>query len=74
MSRTTLNINRCDTTHKVKSVIVNDKYEMRGDGKVYDVKYADKEMKDYPSWLKEPQMVELINGVFLENKVKTPKK
>lgn len=74
MSRTRLSVNRCDTTQHIKSVIVNDKYEIRGDGKVYDVRFSDKEMKDFPSWLKTPQMVELISGVFLQNKVKTPKK
>ena len=74
MSRTTLKVNRCDVSQKITSVIVNDKYEMRGDDKVYDVRFSDKELKDYPSWLKEPQMIELIGGVFLRNKIKQPKK
>jgi len=62
--RTTLKVLRDETSHKIKSVIVNDKYEFRGDKKVYDVRYKDKELIDYPKWLKEPQMMELIKSIW----------
>lgn len=68
MSSTTIKVNRCEITHQVKSVIVNGKYEFKGDKKVYDANFINQEMKDYPLWLKEPQMVELIERMFIEKK------
>ena len=35
--RTKLQVNRDEKTQKIKSIIVNDKYEFKGDKKIYDV-------------------------------------
>tara|TARA_Y100001937_G_C7133368_1_gene338709 strand:- start:3568 stop:3783 length:216 start_codon:yes stop_codon:yes gene_type:complete len=68
MSSTTIKVKRCEITRKVTSVVVNGKYEFKGDKKVYDANFINQEIKDYPLWLKEPQMVELIQRMFIEKK------
>jgi len=68
--RTNLKILRDEKTQKVKAIIVNDKYEFRGDSKWYDVRYSYKELEEYPSWLDAPDIREMLMGMW---KSLTPK-
>jgi len=62
--RTKLQVNRDEKTQKIKSIIVNDKYEFKGDKKIYDVRFKHQELTDYPKWLVEPQMIELLENIW----------
>jgi hypothetical protein len=55
---------RRDCKNNVKSVIINKIYEIKKDGKVYDIHYANKEVKNYPKWLDEPTMKKLIKHLW----------
>jgi len=53
-----------DEKKKPKAIIVNEVYEIRKDGKVYDIHYANMPIKDYPKWLDEPNMKKLIKSLW----------
>lgn len=48
----------------VTSFIVEDKYEIRPDGKVYSPKFINKELSDYPSDLLNKDIKSLINALW----------
>ena len=60
----TFTITRDFQTKEPKSIIVNEKYEIKKDGIVYDIHYANKPLKEYPSWLDEPQIKKLIKTLW----------
>jgi hypothetical protein len=48
----------------VTSFIVEDKYEIRPDGKVYSPKFINKELSDYPSDLLNKDIKSLMNALW----------
>jgi hypothetical protein len=48
----------------VTSFIVEDKYEIRPDGKVYSPKFINKELSDYPSDLLNKDIKSLIYALW----------
>ena len=50
---------------KITHIIIDGKYEVRGrDGKVYNPRFANVEMTEYPDYLKEKQVKQIINSVW----------
>jgi hypothetical protein len=48
----------------VTSFVVEDKYEIRPDGKVYSPKFINKEYSDYPSDLLNKDIKSLMNALW----------
>ena len=48
----------------VTSFVVEDKYEIRPDGKVYSPKFINKELSDYPSDLLNKDIKSLMNALW----------
>ena len=49
----------------VTRIIIDGEYEVRGkDGKVYNPRFANVEMTDYPPYLKEKQVKQMIDAVW----------
>lgn len=48
----------------VTSFIVEDKYEIRPDGKVYSPKFINKQLSDYPTDLLNKDIKSLINALW----------
>jgi len=50
---------------EITHIIIDGKYEVRGrDGKVYNPRFANVEMTEYPDYLKEKQVKQIINSVW----------
>tara|TARA_B100001059_G_C17725669_1_gene523275 strand:+ start:639 stop:863 length:225 start_codon:yes stop_codon:yes gene_type:complete len=63
--RTNLLIIRDEITKNIKAILINDKYEYRGNDKLYDVRYANKELTDYPDWLKNSEIQKMLKDMWL---------
>jgi hypothetical protein len=47
------------------SIVIDDLYEIRGlDGKVYNVKFVNKELIDYPSYIDSNDIKNLIKAIW----------
>jgi len=62
--RTNLLIIRDEKNTNIKGILINDKYEYRGDDKIYDVRYANKELTNYPDWLKNSEIQKMLSDMW----------
>ena len=62
--RTNLLIIRDEKNNNIKAILINDKYEYRGDNKMYDVRYANKELTNYPDWLKNSEIQKMLSNMW----------
>lgn len=62
--RTNLLIIRDEKNNNIKAILINDKYEYRGDNKIYDVRYANKELTNYPDWLKNSEIQKMLSNMW----------
>lgn len=62
--RTNLLIIRDEKNNNIKAILINDKYEYRGDDKIYDVRYANKELTNYPDWLKNYEIQRMLSDMW----------
>jgi hypothetical protein len=45
-------------------ILIDDKYEIRKDGKIYSAKFVNKELFEYPDYLNNRKIKQLINALW----------
>ena len=64
MSKTTIEIIRNNKSDVITSIIINKEWELKKDGKVYDVHFSNQEIKTYPTFLKEDEIQNIIKTLW----------
>lgn len=55
----------CENSKGEKThIIIDNKYEIRKDGKVYSVHFSNKELFEYPSYLDNKEIKDVINALW----------
>lgn len=58
-----------DSKGEYTHILLNDKYELRRDGKVYDPRFKDKRLFDYPSFIDNDKIQNVLRALWVSQKV-----